>query len=173
MVISLAAVFGIAAAASSAGCRYQSMNTMGRVSAAPYTNLDCFEEGNPEGFSIEVPECECNAGMRLRYFASQHGADIHYEFESSFRDDDPSNDLRVKLRSSGEILEVSVGGRVLPPYDLCSDVDRIRYDFGVDSSRSMLDNYRPVMDDVAVICAEDQLDREVDRAVEEQLSQQE
>jgi hypothetical protein len=74
---------------------------MGRVSAAPYTNLDCFEPGNDEGFSLEVPECECNAGMRLRYFASNtsQGFDIHYEFESNFRDDDPSNDVRVKLLS--------------------------------------------------------------------------
>jgi hypothetical protein len=57
---------------------------------------------------------------------------------------------------------------VLPPYEQCSGSDRIRYDFGVDSSRSMLDNYMPVMEDAAAICAHDQLDREFERTVAEQ-----
>lgn len=54
-----------------AGCRYHNMNAVGKDGPAPYANLSCFDPSNEEGFSFEIPDCVCEAGIRLHYLVSR------------------------------------------------------------------------------------------------------
>ncbi|MBI5502621.1 MAG: hypothetical protein HY907_20415 [Deltaproteobacteria bacterium] len=143
-----------------AGCRYQDMNARGELGAAPFAELECFEAGNPEGFSFEIPACECSAGMRLRYFARLDPApsDIHYEFETGFRDGDSSDDVRMISRSRSRLDRLLVGGRELPPYESCSPADRAQWELARASFAEMMRNYTPVLDHGFQVCAEDRVD---------------
>ncbi|MBI5490903.1 MAG: hypothetical protein HY905_26460 [Deltaproteobacteria bacterium] len=144
------------------GCRYQDMNARGELGAAPFADLECFEPGNPEGFSFEVPACECSAGMRLRYFArlAPSPSDIHYEFETGFRDGDPSDDVRMVSRSRDHLDHLFIGGRELPAYDDASPADRAQWDLARPSFAEMMRNYGPVLDHGFQVCAEDRVDAE-------------
>jgi hypothetical protein len=148
--------------AATAGCRYQDYGAPGLLSAAPFTDLECFEPNNPEGFSFEVPACDCSAGMRLRYFARPRPtpSDIHLEFETNFRDDDPTDDVKMVSDASDRVEHLFIGGRELPPYDAASGVDRVQWDLAQESFTSMMRNYEPVMRRAFQTCAEDRLARQ-------------
>ena len=148
--------------AAGAGCRYQNYGAAGALSAAPFTNLECFEPDNPEGFSFEVPACDCAAGMRLRYFARPRPtpSDIHLEFETNFRDDDPADDVRMVSRAAERVERLFIGGRELPPYDAAPAADRVQWDLAHQSFSSMMRNYEPVMRRAFRTCAEDRLVRQ-------------
>ena len=149
------------------GFRYQDLNARGTLGAAPFSGVECFEADNPEGFSFEVPVCECAAGMRLRYFArfAPAASDIHYEFETGFLDDDRSDDVRMISRSGETVDRLFIGRRELPPYDDASPADRVQWDLARTSFTEMMRNYRPILDRGFQVCAEDRLDRETEGAL--------
>ncbi len=157
-VVTLAALLALLGA----GCRYQDLGAGGALGPAPFSALQCFEPDNPEGFSLEVPACECQAGMRLRYVArlDAEPPDIHFEFETNFRDGDPTDDVRM-LSSSRDILErLFVGGRELPAYDAASPADREQWVLAREMWDSMFRNYAPVLERAFATCTEDRLERE-------------
>jgi hypothetical protein len=166
-LLAVAAAMLLPVALAAAGCRYQDLGAVGASSAAPFTGLECFERDNPEGFSFEVPACECAAGMRLRYFARPQPspADIHLEFETNFRDDDPTDDVRMVSRSAERVERLFLGGRELPAYADGTDGDRVLWDLAQDSWSSMMHNYRPVLRRAFRTCAEDRVERTSERAV--------
>ncbi|MBW2971509.1 hypothetical protein KY359_00600 [Candidatus Woesearchaeota archaeon] len=135
------------------GCRYQNMNAMGRVSPAPYEDLQCFEPGNDEGFSFAIPGCSCNP--RLRYHASEDEdgfLDIRFEYQS--------DSLRMISESMESVDEIYVAGRRLPPYNECDAADKEHWDRGIEIFTSMWDNYQPVIEDLFTVCTEDRIDEE-------------
>jgi hypothetical protein len=145
-----------------AGCRYQDLNAAGTLGAAPFSDLKCFERGNPEGFSFEVPACECQAGMRLRYVARTdvEPPDIHFEFETNFRDEDPTDDVRMVSSSSDALERLFIGARELPAPDAASPIDRVQWDLAREMWDSMFRNYAPVMRRAFMTCTEDRLERQ-------------
>jgi hypothetical protein len=147
--------------AAAVGCRYQNYGATGTLSAAPFTDLECFEPDNPEGFSFEVPACDCTSGMRLRYFARPRPApsDIHLEFETNFHDEDPSDDVKMVSHAANHVEHLFIGGRELPPYDRSSAIDRAQWDIAQESFSSMMRNYEPVLRRAFQTCAEDRLAR--------------
>jgi hypothetical protein len=153
---------------SNAACRYQDPGARGALGAAPFTALQCFESGNPEGFSFEIPACDCAAGLRLRYFArlQPEPADIHLEYETNFRDADRTDDVRMVSRSPERVERLFIGGRELPPYDRSSGVDREQWDLAQSSWASMMRDYEPILRRAFQTCTEDRVDRETRAALE-------
>ena len=147
------------------GCRYQDLGAGGALGPAPFSGLQCFEEDNPEGFSLEVPACECQAGMRLRYVArlDAEPPDIHFEFETNFRDGDPTDDVRMLSSSRDDVERLFVGDRELPAYDVAPPADRDQWDLAREIWGSMFRNYAPVFERAFVTCTEDRLERETRR----------
>lgn len=150
IVIAAAAALALA----SAGCRYQNMQSMGRVSPAPYYDLQCFEPGNDEGFSFAIPDCSCNP--RLRYHASldEDGMlDIHFEYQS--------DSLRMISSSTTSVDELYINGAQLPPYADCDEADRQAWDSGTEIFTTMWDNYLPVLEHAFTVCTEDRIEDEM------------
>jgi hypothetical protein len=155
----------VAFAAASWGCRYQNMNAVGRVSAAPFEQLECNEPGNEEGFSFMIPACECNSGIRMRYRASYQPDGtmrIRLEYEAGVASEEVSDDTRVVLRLDGSVESVDHGGRTLPPPEECSPADRAIRASAADGAFMMWDNYSPLLDRMLTICVEDRIDPEAD-----------
>jgi hypothetical protein len=164
-VLALAGMVGMASAVSSSGCRYQNMNAVGRVSAAPFEQLECNESGNEEGFSFMIPACECNSGIRMRYRASfQAGGRmlVRLEYEAGTDSEETSDDTRVVLAMDGSVESVEYGGRRLPPRDECCPVDRAIWVAAADGAVLMWDNYMPLLDMMLTTCVEDRVDAESD-----------
>jgi hypothetical protein len=159
----------LAGMAASVGCRYQDLSAAGALAPAPFSGLECFETGNPEGFSFEVPACECAAGLRLRYYARMQPSpsDVHFEFETNFLDDDPTDDVRMLSRSMREVERLIIGGRELPAYEASSGLDRAQWELAQASFASMMHNYAPVFRRVFGTCAEDRLERETQARLRE------
>jgi hypothetical protein len=147
------------------GCRYQDLGAVGALGPAPFTALQCFEPANPEGFSLEVPACECQAGMRLRYVArlDREPPDIHYEFETNYRDEDPTDDVRMLSDSRDDLQRLFIGARELPGYEAATPADRLQWELAREMWSDMLRNYAPVLRRAFVTCTEDRLERDLRR----------
>ncbi|MBN1543828.1 hypothetical protein JW898_00015 [Candidatus Woesearchaeota archaeon] len=162
----LAVAASVALGVGAAGCRYQSMNTMGRVSAAPFEQLDCDEPGNGEGFSFMIPACECDAGIRMRYRASYQDDSsmlIRLEYEAGVNSEGTSDDTLVVLGMDGSVESVSYGGRQLTQSEESSPSDRYLWDSASGSARMMWDNYMPLFDMMMTTCIEDRIEAESER----------
>jgi len=162
----LAALLGIG----SASCAYTNMNAMGAISAAPYENLDCFVEGNPEGYSWRIPACVCSAGVRMTYFAGPADGDdfeILYIYETGVDSDGSLPHIRMVSHSPRELERLIIGGRELLPYDQCDAGDKAQWDLARDTFSSAWANYAPVADQMFDTCTGERLDREAERYIEE------
>lgn len=138
---------------------------MGRVSAAPFEQLECDEPGNEEGFSFMIPACECSAGIRMRYRASYQdggGMLIRLEYEAGVNSEEVWDDTKVILRTNGSVEAVYSGGRQLPPREECSPADQAFWDSASDSARMMWDNYLPLFDRMTTTCIEDRIERQAE-----------
>jgi hypothetical protein len=155
-------VLGVGMLLAVAGCRYQNLNAEGVVSAAPFSDLQCFEEGNPEGFSFEIPACECAAGLRLRYVARylDGHSDIHYEFITGFRAVDPEAVITMVSRPGHGVVRLYLGRRELPCYEASVGLDREQWELARQSFDEIWRNYQPVLEHAFQVCAEDRLERE-------------
>lgn len=145
------------------GCAYTNMFSTGKDGKpAPYDNLQCFEPGNNEGFSFEVPSCYCNGGIRLRYRAHK-GKDnrmqFAYELEQGFNSKKVDY-TRIIADNKMRIKKVFISGRELPEYKKCNPDDRILWDMAKESFQ-IWENYEPVAKDLFRTCTEDQIDRQV------------
>jgi len=146
----------------SAGCTHTNMQAMGLHSPAPYTDLECNEPGNPEGFSFRIPACECNGGIRMRYriTADRH---VRYEYEAGTNTEETGDDTYVVLLPNGEPESVSIAGRVRPLDGSGGDGDPELISMALDSARMMLENYSPLTDDLDMACIEERNEDALDR----------
>lgn len=139
----------------STGCRYHNMNAVGKSGPAPYANLHCFDPVNEEGFSFEVPECDCQAGIRLRYVVSHIDEETVMRLfirESGYLDEDTRNDVLMISSSPYWIDELYVGGRkIYGPEDELWAISK-------ESFRSLWENYFPLLGDMHAVCMEDRLE---------------
>jgi hypothetical protein len=143
-----------------AGCRYQDMNAVGPLGAAPFAELRCDEPGNPEGFSFEIPACECSGGILVRYVVRPAGDrwDVHYEVVAGFRDGNAEDDIRMVSRSGRRLERLFVGPRELPAVEDADGQDRAQWDLARESFETTMANYRPVIERAFRTCAEDRSD---------------
>jgi hypothetical protein len=146
-------------------CRYQNVNAVGNNGKpAPYTNLQCFGTGNAEGFSVEVPSCDCASGIRLIYRVNKNNDGsimITYEMERGFLKEDNPNVTRMVSRSPDSIDEIFIGQRKLPLYAESKGFDRELWDSSREIFKGMWDNYEPQFPHFFRVCTEDQLDKKV------------
>lgn len=143
-----------------AGCRYQDMNAVGGMGAAPFAELRCDEPGNLEGFSFEIPACECSGGIRVRYVARpiEGRWDIHYEVVTGFRDGNAEDDIRMLSGSGRRLDRLFVGTRELPASEAADGIDRMQWELARESFETTMENYRPVIEQAFRTCTEDRLD---------------
>jgi hypothetical protein len=142
----------------SAGCRYHGMNAVGRNGPAPWANLSCFDPVAEEGFSFEIPDCDCEAGIRLRYVVSHIDQETVLRLfirESGYLDDDTRNDVLMISSSPYWIDELYIGGRKI--YGPEDEVWAI----STESFKSIWENYSPLLTDMHEVCTEDRLMKKV------------
>ena len=142
----------------SAGCRYHGMNAVGKNGPAPWANLRCFDPVAEEGFSFEVPDCDCEAGIRLRYVVSHIDEETVLRLfirESGYLDDDARNDVLMISSSPYWIDELYIGGRKVP------GPDNELWAISTESFKSIWENYSPLLTNMYQVCTEDRLMKQV------------
>jgi hypothetical protein len=146
----------------SAGCTHTNMQAMGLHSPAPYTDLECNEPGNPEGFSFRIPACECNGGIRMRYriTADRH---VRYEYEAGTNTEETVDDAYVVLLPDGTPESVSVAGVQRPLDGSADDGDTVLIKMALDSAVMMWENYSTLTADFDSACAEERNEDALDR----------
>ena len=147
------------------GCRYHNMNAVGRNGPAPYANLRCFDPSDEEGFSFEVPDCVCEAGIRLRYVVSRIDEKSVLRLfirESGYLDVDQRNDILMISSSPDKIDELYIGGKKIPSPNDDSFENVELWAISIESFRSIWENYSPLLGDMRDVCMEDRLKRQVE-----------
>ena len=140
----------------SSGCRYQNLHSRGaNGETAPYENLTC-AEGDDDGFSIDVPSCVCNAGIRLTYQAeiTDDGSDFLYIYESGVhREQGPL--IRMESHSVDEVERLFIEGREIPRD--CEGPDCAYWDSLPQSFTDLWTHYTqgPVFMELLTTCVED------------------
>ena len=147
------------------GCRYHGMNAVGKNGPAPYANLHCFDPVNEEGFSFEIPDCVCEAGIRLRYVVSRIDEKSVLRLfirESGYLDVDQRNDIVMISSSPDKIDELYIGGKKIPSPNNDSFKNVELWAISIESFRSIWENYSPLLGDMRGVCAEDRLMKQVE-----------
>lgn len=147
-------------------CRYQNVNAVGHFGPAPFDNLQCFDAGNAEGFSFEVPACDCEAGIRLSLVINrtERGTrSVRYVQQVGWADGDPASDILMAGEFSTRLDELTIGGRRLPSYVSSNADDRKAWDRYQDVFQMTWQNYAPITSKMIKVCDEDRLYRTASR----------
>lgn len=147
-------------------CRYQNVNAVGHFGPAPFDNLQCFEAGNAEGFSFEVPACDCEAGIRLSLVVNRTERDtrtVRHVLNVGWADGDPATDIVMAGEFSTRLDELTIGGRRLPSYESSKADDRETWNRYRDVFRMTWQNYAPITSKMIKVCDEDRQYRSVSR----------
>lgn len=137
-----------------AGCstRYTNMHAEGSQGTAPYADLNCFEQGNDEGFSFKVPGCSCKPVLKYLVTNTSDGKVIRFEYES-----------KAMLLSSGSrdtIDEMCTNGICLPSFGQSDAGQREEWIRGRNMFVHAWRAYGPVINDMMRICAEDRFEKD-------------
>ena len=160
LLIPRAIIVALLLGACLAGCRYENIHaTTPDGQPTPWVNLECFEPGNHIGFSVELPSCVCDNGIRIRYVGVKlpdGSYQIYFEQERGYRSGNQADLIVMRSTTPDRPEELYVGGRRLPPPERASDNEKDAWRLATENWASILKLYGPsVMRQAFKTCEED------------------